>query len=138
MKALLSIPAKRNKYFNIFGHDSFRRISMYCLLLLGVGLVLLLLYSPEISGGVLLCPVKRYLGLQCPGCGTLRAMHALLHGDLRAALNYNPLSVALLPVVLLYLSFGALLGREPYHKLQVWAGRALIVVIISFTIIRNL
>ncbi|MCM1109265.1 MAG: DUF2752 domain-containing protein [Clostridium sp.] len=40
-------------------------------------------------------------GLQCPGCGSQRAVHSLLHADLRAAWGYNALLVAFLPFVLL-------------------------------------
>jgi hypothetical protein len=37
-------------------------------------------------------------GWQCPGCGGLRAVHALLHGQLATAFHYNPLVVALAPL----------------------------------------
>jgi len=35
-------------------------------------------------------------GLNCPGCGTLRCLHALLHGNLMTALRCNALTVAVL------------------------------------------
>lgn len=37
-------------------------------------------------------------GLQCPGCGGLRATHQLLHGHLAAAWALNPLAVLLAPL----------------------------------------
>lgn len=40
------------------------------------------------------CPVPAYTGLACPGCGSLRAAHALAHGDVTAALGDNALLVA--------------------------------------------
>ncbi len=40
------------------------------------------------------CPVPAYTGLACPGCGGLRAAHALAHGDVTAALGANALAVA--------------------------------------------
>lgn len=43
------------------------------------------------------CPVKWLTGLDCPGCGSARALHALLHGELGAAFRFNPW----LPVVCL-------------------------------------
>lgn len=49
------------------------------------------------------CPVHMVAGIKCPGCGSLRASHALLRGDLRGAWQYNPalvLTVALTPIVL--------------------------------------
>ena len=35
------------------------------------------------------CLFHQMTGLDCPGCGSLRAMHALLHGQLAAALHFN-------------------------------------------------
>jgi len=37
-----------------------------------------------------LCMMKRYTGLTCPGCGLTRCFIALAHGDLPAAMAYNP------------------------------------------------
>jgi uncharacterized membrane protein YhdT len=37
-------------------------------------------------------------GIECPGCGGLRAAHALLNGDVARAWSLNPLAVALAPV----------------------------------------
>lgn len=47
-----------------------------------------------------LCPFLWLTGWQCPGCGSLRAMHQLLHGELGAALALNPLMIILLPLLL--------------------------------------
>ena len=35
------------------------------------------------------CPFLSMTGLECPGCGSQRAIHALLHGDLAAVWHYN-------------------------------------------------
>ena len=43
------------------------------------------------------CWLYQTTGLKCPGCGATRAVHALLHGDWRAAWAFNPLLIALLP-----------------------------------------
>lgn len=37
------------------------------------------------------CLFHALTGLWCPGCGTTRALHALLHGDIAGALAMNPL-----------------------------------------------
>ena len=39
------------------------------------------------------CPFKAVTHLPCPGCGGVRAVTALLHGDILQALYLNPLSV---------------------------------------------
>jgi hypothetical protein len=48
------------------------------------------------------CPIHQYLHLDCPGCGSTRALSALLHGHLRAALRFNALFVLLLPFALAF------------------------------------
>lgn len=45
------------------------------------------------------CPVHALTGLYCPGCGSTRCLHALLHGDLPLALAMNPLLVISLPLL---------------------------------------
>ncbi len=42
--------------------------------------------------GLVLCPFRLLTHLPCPGCGMTRAMLALCHGGLRAALVAHPLS----------------------------------------------
>ncbi len=45
------------------------------------------------------CQFHRLTGLQCPGCGSLRALHQLLHGRLAAAFHFNALLVVSLPAL---------------------------------------
>jgi len=45
------------------------------------------------------CAFHLMTGLQCPGCGSLRAMHQLLHGHAVAALRLNPVFVLSIPIV---------------------------------------
>jgi hypothetical protein len=76
------------------------------------------------------CPFHYLTGLYCPGCGSMRGMHQLLHGHLAAALRLNPLMVASLPVMALLLLRPAL-ARRP------WVARGVFVVITAFWILRN-
>ena len=62
--------------------------------------------DPSTPGGPLpVCPTKALLGIDCPGCGSLRMVYSLLHGDLGGAARYNAL--ALVAVALLAWAFGA-------------------------------
>ena len=55
--------------------------------------------DPNQPGHFPLCPFKEITGLDCPGCGGLRAVHALTHGDLGTALDQNLLvTVLVLPL----------------------------------------
>ncbi len=44
------------------------------------------------------CQFHRVTGLQCPGCGSTRALHHLLNGSITDALRSNAMLIALLPV----------------------------------------
>lgn len=46
------------------------------------------------------CPFLAVTGYQCPGCGSQRAIHALLHGDIAAAWHYNCILLLFAPLVL--------------------------------------
>ena len=48
--------------------------------------------------GVTLCPLRRFLGIPCPTCGTTRVVVALFGGNVREALALNPLTATLLCV----------------------------------------
>ncbi len=62
--------------------------------------LLLYFFSPQQYALYPRCAFFALTGLECPGCGGLRAAHYLLHGELGTAFRYNPLLVTLLPVTL--------------------------------------
>jgi hypothetical protein len=64
------------------------------------GLLVLYFFDPATAGFYPVCPLHEATGLQCPGCGGLRALHQLTHGHLAAAWGLNPLAVLLPPVTL--------------------------------------
>ena len=49
------------------------------------------------------CVFLSLTGWQCPGCGSQRAIHSLLHGDLASAWHYNAALLVALPVLGVYL-----------------------------------
>ena len=49
------------------------------------------------------CQFHQWTGLFCPGCGATRAVHFLLQGDWKTSLQYNPMVLLFLPIVLLQL-----------------------------------
>ena len=78
------------------------------------------------------CPLHRYTGLWCPGCGTTRALHQLLHGNLAAAFRFNPLAISLLPVVGYLAVRGESLALKP---IWIWT---LLGVVVVFGVLRNI
>jgi len=55
------------------------------------------------------CPIHRYLGLLCPGCGTTRALAALFRGHFAEAMRFNALTTLSLP----FLAGWIVLARKP-------------------------
>lgn len=66
----------------------------------GIGaLALLRVHDPHQPGSYGFCPFLLLTGHPCPGCGGLRAMNNLTHGDLAGALSSNAMAVVLLAVM---------------------------------------
>lgn len=106
--------------------------------------VMLRVFDPATSRIFPPCPVWYLTGWYCPGCGSLRAIHQLLHGNLQAAWAMNPLTMILLPFICYGLASHAVIAmRGQGHGLPqlflpaVWI-RALCAVIVLFGIARNL
>ncbi|MBC6697444.1 DUF2752 domain-containing protein [Hymenobacter sp. BT190] len=89
------------------------------------------------------CPVNWLTGLHCPGCGTQRALHALLHGRLTEAVSFNLLAATLAPLVVLGLLHEARLqlsGQPRHYTLlyRPWLGWSIMALTVVFTVLRNL
>ena len=87
------------------------------------------------------CPVNAHLGLDCPGCGTTRALTALTRGDVPAAFDHNLLAMAALPLVVVAFVWWAFPSAKP-----AWVGRLasspfvpklVFALVVAFTVIRN-
>ena len=97
--------------------------------------------NPEEQGIYPPCIFYALTGLHCPGCGTLRAVHQLLHGDLIAAFGYNPYTMLALPIIgyaflsaLLLSAYGKRLPTVFVHPALIWG---LLVAVLSFWVLRN-
>ena len=75
------------------------------------------------------CPVRELTGLKCPGCGSGRAMAALLRGDAAAMMYWN----ALLPPLVVLLVAASF--RRPW-RWRAWG--ALGGMVFIFGVVRNL
>lgn len=102
--------------------------------------------DPNEPGHYPACPFLMLTGLYCPGCGGLRTVYALVHGDPVTALGLNPFVALMIPVLVVLWgrwtlrawsggeSGGAPAGKS-IHPAYVWLLLALMVV---FWIVRNL
>ena len=87
------------------------------------------------------CPFFWATGLKCPGCGSQRALHQLLHLHVGAAFRYNACLVAFIPILLFLFSAEALRDKAPglyrasRHPALAWS---LLAIILLWWIFRNI
>ena len=105
-------------------------------------LAVLRLHDPHGSGSYGFCPSLVLTGVPCPGCGGLRAVNDLTHGEIGAAVGSNLLAVLLvagLGVLWLVWVVRRWTGRpDPRVVPSAGWGVAAVVVLVVFGVVRNL
>ena len=88
------------------------------------------------------CLFHQLTGLACPGCGALRALHHLAHGELKTALHFNPLVVLAGPFLFWWLArkFWIPNAEPTYHNFlsRPIVGWSLVSLVVVFGVARNL
>ncbi len=110
---------------------------------LAAATVALLVRDPHQQGSWGVCPSYAMFGVYCPGCGGLRAVNDLAHGDLTAALSSNLVFVLSVPVIVFFLGRWLLDGwmgrtRPPGLLGSAWFYAGFGVLLVGFTVVRNL
>jgi hypothetical protein len=99
--------------------------------------------DPTTPGGPLpVCPTKALLGIDCPGCGSLRMLYSLLHGNLMTAARFNALGlVAVVLLVWAYLvwTYGRVTGRRIRSwQHQRWSAMLALSLVVIWFVVRNI
>lgn len=122
-----------------------RLLVLVALLVVATGATALFAFNPAGSRLFPPCPFHVVTGLYCPGCGSTRAAHHLLHGRVATAFDFNALTVVSLPFLAYAGVLGALrlAGRTPHRpplsqRLPAWAVWALLAAVLLFGVLRNL
>ena len=125
-------------------HKPFRSFRLRTVLLGGIVVllagILYFAYNPATSAFFPRCPFLMATGLKCPGCGSQRALHSLLHLDFMQAFHYNAFLVLSLPLLLLLLFAEAIRTRYPAFYAAVQRPAYLLTylaLVIGWTIVRN-
>lgn len=107
-----------------------------------VALVAIGLRDPNSAGHYPTCPSITLFGVHCPGCGALRGLHALAHGDVLGMIARN----ALVPIGMVLLAWAWLAwtdrrlgqGRVPDLRPPVPVLYGAAAIVSSFAVLRNL
>lgn len=106
-----------------------------------LGVVLIAVVDPNEPGHYPTCPFYSVTGLYCPGCGSMRAVHAMAHGRWTEALGLNPLAVAaaawLVAVWAMWVT-RSVTGRQRTGLAPPWVLWCLLAVVVAFGVLRNL
>jgi hypothetical protein len=109
------------------------------------------LRNPHVPGSLGICPSLLIFGVYCPGCGSLRAMFDLMHGDVLGSVGHN---VLMIPALIFLVGWSILRLRSgnaeragpvaafprPHPllvKTQVYLVMALPFVIVVYAVVRN-
>lgn len=100
-------------------------------------------YDPALSTYFPKCPIFSFTGIQCPGCGSQRAVHQLLQFQFSESFAFNPLVIIFLPYILLGW-IAQVFKNYPAMELirirlyGVHAAYIILTIVVIFTIIRNI
>lgn len=107
-----------------------------------IAIFLLYAYDPMVYSWFPKCQFYQLTGLQCPACGSQRAVHAALHADFYAAFRYNPFMLISIPyaVSIIFASFvGTRIAlRVKTFILHQYVLYAYVILLITWWIVRNL
>lgn len=100
------------------------------------------LVDPGEPGHYPTCPFLALTGYYCPGCGSLRMVHALAHGHVARAFGLNPLAFVTLPfLVCLYAWWTVCAARARPMQAKILHPAVIIafaVVSVVYWVLRNL
>ncbi|MBO4596941.1 MAG: DUF2752 domain-containing protein [Bacteroidaceae bacterium] len=74
--------------------------SLYFLVIIAALLALYYVVDPSMAHFPIRCPLHELTGIQCPACGSQRALHAILHGEWNEALRFNAFFTIVAPIAL--------------------------------------
>ena len=120
----------------------YKILSIIGFFILGAGIYYFYQNDPAQSETVfILCVTKNISGIDCPGCGSQRAFHELLHGNFIKAAKLN-LTIYFFTPLLLFLFLKTVLKpfRIDLPDLLITTKRLMLILffLLLFTVLRNL
>ena len=116
--------------------------SLLLIAFIAIAAALYFIYNPVDFVWFPKCAFYKLTGLECPACGSQRAVHAILHGDIIGGLKYNafilisiPYGLGLIIISIFKTPFTAKLRSKLLHPKVVYL---YCIIFIGWWIIRNL
>ena len=107
------------------------------LVIMALGICYLIFYRVTDIG--IPCVFKLVTGYKCPGCGMTHAIAEITKGNIKRAVEYNPLSVSVLPVYLIYRAYRYV--KDKSDEFKNWEVVLLVIVLlitVGYGILRNI
>ena len=112
--------------------ESPSKLKMSAIVAVGIlSIIILFCFNPEDVDWMPRCLFFSLTGLKCPGCGTLRGLHYMLHLKISDAWEMNPFMVVGLPLT------GVLLLVPRWHK-NAKIGIFITAATLTWWIVRNI
>ncbi|MGB7069397.1 MAG: DUF2752 domain-containing protein [Pyrinomonadaceae bacterium] len=109
---------------------------------LAVGALFVALIDPTKVNFLPVCPLLKLTGLACPGCGLTRGFHALFHGEIVTALDFNaliPLWAGLIGIFAVSLLMFTVRGKAfSIEMFRPWMFWVFLGVLLAFAVLRNI
>lgn len=111
-------------------------------ILIGLGLLILsILYLKVGEGFWLFCPIYKFTGLYCPGCGITRMLSSILNGNFYQAFRYNPLVFLLIPFMIFHFTDSIIAfykkRKTVLEKYEPYVWYVLIGIFMVYGVLRN-
>ncbi|HYJ91638.1 MAG TPA: DUF2752 domain-containing protein [Pyrinomonadaceae bacterium] len=99
-------------------------------------------FDPSQTHILPVCPLYALTGFACPGCGLTRGFHALFHGNVLTALDFNaliPIWTIVFGYLFLSLVLTAIRGRGlPWRFITPSMLFGFLILLVTFGVLRNL
>ena len=91
------------------------------------------------EGALLKCPIRYFIGIQCPGCGAQRSVRALFSGDIVAAFQLNPL-IYVAPIFMLWIYLAERYSSTPasFRVQKIVVSSASVILVVANVVLKNL